>query len=321
MWKKSRGLSESTNIILKISQFKLEISAVEDGRATAVFVRPWDIHGILFFEFYPFFSPISWYPIVVVATILSHCYNSRTGSGETKAVMRPPCFLTQRASNPEASRTNVSEETLCTWQPWLARTAPGLPQESLVREETRTSLPGNPSLTRATLGQLCVAPRTSRSLPVTTEPGRDPSLWWHSWRCIIYCEHLTVLCCNSVMIGQICKPSRKMRGIVDFAKMYCDHRITKSYRDWPMDISSLNIIRSCQRLKGQSDPWALGSDQWEIWHYRIPYRLSVYCFALLYSSACFYISTVHWDSSPWVASQTNWIEQDISYRLTNNCTA
>ena len=37
-----------------------------------------------FFLFYPFFSPISWYPIVVVATILFHRYNSRTGSGETK---------------------------------------------------------------------------------------------------------------------------------------------------------------------------------------------------------------------------------------------
>ena len=42
-------------------------------------------------------------------------------------------------------------------------------------------LPTKPSLTRATLGQLCVAPRTSRSRPVTTEPGRE--LWWHSWRC------------------------------------------------------------------------------------------------------------------------------------------
>uniref|UniRef100_A0A8C8IYR4 Protein kinase domain-containing protein n=1 Tax=Oncorhynchus tshawytscha TaxID=74940 RepID=A0A8C8IYR4_ONCTS len=33
--------------------------------------------------------------------------------------------------------------------------------------ETRTSLPANPSLTRTTLGQLCIAPRTSRSQPVT----------------------------------------------------------------------------------------------------------------------------------------------------------
>ena len=30
------------------------------------------------------FTPFSWYPIVLVATILSHRYNSRTGSGETK---------------------------------------------------------------------------------------------------------------------------------------------------------------------------------------------------------------------------------------------
>ena len=45
-------------------------------------------------------------------------------------------------------------------QPWLARTAPGLPQESLVRDETRTSLPAKPYLTRTMLGQLCVAPRT-----------------------------------------------------------------------------------------------------------------------------------------------------------------
>ena len=36
------------------------------------------------FLFVIFFSPISWYPIVLVATILSYRYNSHTGSGETK---------------------------------------------------------------------------------------------------------------------------------------------------------------------------------------------------------------------------------------------
>ena len=46
---------------------------------------------------------------------------------------------------------------------WLARTAPGPPQESLVRDETRISLPPKPSRTRTPLGQLCIAPRTSRS--------------------------------------------------------------------------------------------------------------------------------------------------------------
>ena len=87
---------------------------------------------------------------------------------------KPHCFLTQRACNPEASRTNVSEETPCTWQPWLARTAHGPPQESLVSNETRIFQPAKPSLTRTTLCQLCVAPRTSRPRPVTTEPGREP---------------------------------------------------------------------------------------------------------------------------------------------------
>jgi hypothetical protein len=144
-----------------------------------------NLASFLFFYFNltPFSPQFSWYPIVVVATILSHRYNSRTGSWEMKVEShassetqpnQPYCFLTQRASNPEASRTNVSEGTPCTWQPWLARTVPGPPQESLVRDETRTSLPTKPSLTRMMLGQLCVAPRTSRSRPVTTEPGREP---------------------------------------------------------------------------------------------------------------------------------------------------
>ena len=41
-------------------------------------------------------------------------------------------------------------------------------------DETRISLPANPFLTRTTLCQLCVAPQTSRSRPVMTEPGREP---------------------------------------------------------------------------------------------------------------------------------------------------
>jgi hypothetical protein len=88
------------------------------------------ISGLSYFYFYliyiyflPLFSLISWYPIVLVATILSHRYNSRTVSGETKVEShassdtqpnQPHYFLTQRASNPEASLTNVTEETPCT---------------------------------------------------------------------------------------------------------------------------------------------------------------------------------------------------------------
>ena len=57
---------------------------------------------------------------------------------------------------------------------WSACTAPGPPQESLVRDETRISLPAKPSLTRTTLGQLCVAPWTSRARLAATEPGPEP---------------------------------------------------------------------------------------------------------------------------------------------------
>ena len=83
-------------------------------------------------------------------------------------------FLTQCASNLEASRTNVSVETPCTWRPWLVCTAPGPPQESLVCDEARISLPAKPSLTRTTLGQLCVAPQASWLRLVATGPGRKP---------------------------------------------------------------------------------------------------------------------------------------------------
>ena len=76
----------------------------------------------------------------LVATIATTPVRAR--ERQRLKVMRPPIHNpTKPPSNPEASRTNVSEETQCTWQPWLARTAPGPPQESLVRDETRTSLP------------------------------------------------------------------------------------------------------------------------------------------------------------------------------------
>ena len=68
----------------------------------------------------------------------------------------------------------VGGNTVRTWQPGFAWTAPGPPQESLVRDETRISLPAKASLTRTTLGQLCVAPRTSQSRPAATEPGQEP---------------------------------------------------------------------------------------------------------------------------------------------------
>ena len=113
--------------------------------------------GILFYLFIYF---CTFYPFLVISNWLQSCLIAATpvltreanvesrASPETQP--KPHCFLTQCPLYPEASRTNVSEETPCTWQPWLAYIAPGPPQESLVRDETRISLPAKPSLTRTT---------------------------------------------------------------------------------------------------------------------------------------------------------------------------
>ena len=114
----------------------------------------------------------------LVVTILSHCYNSRTGSGETK-VESHACVL-RNTTQPQPNTARIqpgSQPHQCVGgntvylATWLACIAPGLP---LVRDETRRSLPAKPSITRTTLGQLCVAPWTSRSQPAATEPGLKP---------------------------------------------------------------------------------------------------------------------------------------------------
>ena len=71
--------------------------------------------------FTPLFSPISWYPVVsgycLVATTpirTREMRRSRAMCPPKHNPTKPHCFLTQRASNLEASRTNVSEETLYT---------------------------------------------------------------------------------------------------------------------------------------------------------------------------------------------------------------
>jgi hypothetical protein len=122
------------------------------------------------FKFFPFF-------------MVSNCCSSYwRDEGWKSCILRYTTQPSSTASYPEASRTIVSEETPCTWQPWLAHTAPGPPQESLVRDETRISLPAKPSLTGTTLGQLCVAPRTSANPEFSTAslttapPGGAPSV-------------------------------------------------------------------------------------------------------------------------------------------------
>ena len=125
---------------------------------------------VLFFKFllllffYPLFSPISWYPIVsnyYLVSSLQLPYRLRRDEDRKPCVLRnttqPSRALLLNAARIQPGRTaatNVSEETLCSWWPWLACTAPGPPQESLVRDEPRISLLAKPSLTRTTLGQI-----------------------------------------------------------------------------------------------------------------------------------------------------------------------
>ncbi|XP_071228377.1 NEDD8-activating enzyme E1 catalytic subunit-like isoform X6 [Salvelinus alpinus] len=106
-------------------------------------------------------------------TVLSHRCNSRTDSGEAKAESRAssetqPSLLTQCTINPEASRTNVLEETPYTWR--LCQRA-----LRLTRHRSRYCTMGqghpcrpNTPLTRTMLGQLCAAPWVSRSRPAAT---------------------------------------------------------------------------------------------------------------------------------------------------------
>ena len=73
---------------------------------------------ISFLYIVPRFIPNFMVSNCLVATILSHRYNSRTGSGETKVGShassdtqpnQAALLLITAPSNPEASRTNVSE--------------------------------------------------------------------------------------------------------------------------------------------------------------------------------------------------------------------
>ena len=147
--------------------------------------------GIYLFTFYPLFLPqFRSIQLFLVVTILSHHYNSRTGSGETK-VESHASYETQ--PNQAALLLNTARiQPGC--QPhqcvggntvplatWSACTAPGPPQESLVRDETRISLPAKPSLTPDDARPIV---RRPVDLPVAAGCdrawARTQSLWWHS---------------------------------------------------------------------------------------------------------------------------------------------
>ena len=83
-------------------------------------------HLILLLFFLPLFLLSNlWYPIGSYSLVssLQLLYGLGRGEGREPRVLqkhnatKPHCFLTQRPSKPEASRTNVSEETLYTCRP------------------------------------------------------------------------------------------------------------------------------------------------------------------------------------------------------------
>jgi hypothetical protein len=134
-----------------------------------------------YFEFYPFSPQFRGIQLLVV-TILSHCYNSRTGWGETKVEShassktqpnQASLLLNTAPIQPGSQPHQCVGGNTVHLVTWLACNAPGPPQESLVCDETRISLPAKPSLTRTTLGQLSITPWTSRSRPAATEPGLE----------------------------------------------------------------------------------------------------------------------------------------------------
>ena len=81
---------------------------------------------------------------------------------------KPHCFLTQCPLNPEASHTNVLEETVSECMPPACHRS----RQSVMGQ----GHPGrpNPPLTRTTLSQLCAASWVSRSRPAATELGLEP---------------------------------------------------------------------------------------------------------------------------------------------------
>ena len=114
----------------------------------------------------------------MAVTVLLPRYNSPTDSGEVKverhasSETRPNqathCFLTQFPLNLEASHTNVSEETLHL-ATGSACIVPSPPQESLVCDGTRTSLPAKPSPNPDNAG-----PIAHRPVGLPVEPGLEP---------------------------------------------------------------------------------------------------------------------------------------------------
>ena len=140
------------------------------------FVTSWKCDDKYFIYFFtPLFLPNFAISKLVVA-VLSHRCNSLTDSGEAKVQScessgKKNCQAVQCTLNPEASRTNVSEETPYTWRPCQRACARPATQESLEHDGTRASLPAKPSPNPEDAGPIL---RLLTGLPVATQPGIKP---------------------------------------------------------------------------------------------------------------------------------------------------
>jgi hypothetical protein len=139
------------------------------------------------------FTPFSWCPIVVVATILSHRYNSHTGSGETKveshassdtqpnlAALLLNTVRIQPGSQPHqcVGGNTVHLATLASAH--CPRPATGVADVRWDKDiPTNQALP-NPDDTSPIV-------RRPTDLPVAAGYNRAwariQSLWWYSWHC------------------------------------------------------------------------------------------------------------------------------------------
>jgi hypothetical protein len=97
---------------------------------------------------------------------------------------QPYCFLTQHTSNPEASRTNVSEATLCTVHlaTWVS-THCTQPATGVTGAQWDKDIPNDHAFPNPDNARPIV--RRPTDLPVTAGYdrawARTQGLWWHSW--------------------------------------------------------------------------------------------------------------------------------------------
>ena len=131
---------------------------------------PLGFYSILFLKI--FFS------LNFMITNLSHRCNSPTGSGEMKVgscvlrnMTRQTAVLNSRSLNPEASRTNVSEETAFNWPPKSAFRHPAHHKKLLEHDEPNKVPRAKPSPNPDDAEPIVW---DSRSRPVMTQPGIKP---------------------------------------------------------------------------------------------------------------------------------------------------